>query len=79
MGPLTQLTKEKAKFEWKEEQQKGFDAIKAKWSKAIVLVRPKTNELFYPCADACDAQVGGAMTQDIKALAVCSTKLNEAQ
>ena len=78
MEPLTRLTKERVKFEWKEEQQKAFDAIKAKCSEAIMLVYPKINEPFHLYKDACHVQIGGVMTQDNKVLAVCSTKLDEA-
>ena len=79
MEPLTKLTKEKAKFEWKEEQQKTFDEIKAKCSEDIVLACPKINEPFHLHAGACDEQIGGMMTQDNKVLAAYSTKLNESQ
>ena len=77
--PLTKLTKDNAKFEWKEEQQQALGAVKAKCCEFVVLVCPKTNEPFHLRADACDVQVGGMLTQDDKALAAHSTKLNEAQ
>ena len=79
MEPLRKLTKEKAKFQWKEEQQKAFDAIKAKCSEAIMIACPKINEPLHLRANACDVQIGGMMTHGNKVLATCSTKLNEAQ
>ena len=77
--PLKRLSKEKVKFEWKEEQQKVFDAIEAKCSEAIMLVYPKINEQIHLYTDACHIQIIGVITQDNKVLTVYSTKLDEAQ
>ena len=76
MEPLTKITRNNAKIEWKEEQEQAFDAVKAKCSESMILVCPKINESFHLHADACDMQIGGVLTQDNKVLAVCPAKLN---
>ena len=66
MVPLTKLTKDNAKFEWKEEQQQALDTVKAKCSESMMLACSKTNEPFHSHADACDVKIGGVLTQDNK-------------
>ena len=77
--PITKLTKDKIKWQWKEEQQKAIEATKAKTDESIVLVCPDVNKTFHLHTDACDVQVGGTLVQDNQVLEVYSTKLTEAK
>lgn len=62
--PLSQLTKADVKFEWGQQQQHAFDAIKQAMSTAPVLILPDPSLPFIVHTDASDYAVGAVLMQD---------------
>ena len=79
LAPLSKLTGRNARFEWKEEQQRAFEEIKAAVSKEVLLSFPDYSLPFDLYTDASDKQMGAVLMQGKKTLAFWSRKLNGAQ
>ena len=67
------------KFQWKEEHQQAFEALKKKLSKNVLLTYPDFSKIFEVHTDASDIQMGALITKDKKPLAFYSRRLNPAQ
>jgi len=79
LSPLTKLCSKKAKFVWKEEQQKAFDTMKKILSRETLLAYPNFNKPFVIHTDASHTQLGAVISQDNRPIAFYSRKLNDAQ
>jgi predicted aspartyl protease len=73
---LTNLTKKNTAFEWKDEHEKAFEAIKKLMSEAITLAIVDEDEPFVLQTDASDLGIGGVLLQKGSPVAVTSRKLN---
>jgi hypothetical protein len=62
--PLTELVSPVVKYKWGEEQQKAFDEIKQKVSKATLFGFPDFGKEFHVYTDACNMQVGAVIMQE---------------
>jgi len=81
--PLTRLTRKMARFDWTEEAQQAFDALKKALIDATSLAFPQPH---VPCTcdtDASDVGIGGAISQTIdgveRPIAFFSRVMNTAQ
>ena len=79
LAPLTALTSLNTKWEWTDEHQKAFEAMKKNISKNTLLTYPDFNKQFVIHTDASHTQLGAVISQDGKPLAFYSWKLNPAQ
>ena len=64
LAQLTALTSKNIKYEWKEEQQKCFDAIKHVIRREVLLFYPDFNALFEVYTDASKLQIGEFISQN---------------
>ena len=60
MRPLYGLTKQDKKFEWTDEAQRAFDAIKKAITTDVVIVHPDFQKRFTICTDASAFSVGAS-------------------
>ena len=78
-APITDLLKKDRKFEWGEEQDIAFKALKDALTSPPILTFPDFNEQFYVVTDASNLGVGGALMQirenKLKPIAYYSRKL----
>ena len=81
MAPLTDLAKgpKHKKFEWKDEHEQAFKALKLMVSKEVILAYPDWTKPFVIHTDASDFQLGAVISQNDKPIAFFSRKLNSAQ
>ena len=79
LTPLIQLTGKNSKWEWKEEHNKAFNAIKCVVAKETMLAHPNFRKKFETHADASDCQSGAAISQENKPIAFFSRKLTQTQ
>jgi hypothetical protein len=63
-SPLTKLLRKNQKFEWGEEQQKGFQGLKDMLVSVKVMAYPDLSKPYKVYCDASDHTIGGVMTQD---------------
>ena len=63
LAPIYNLTRKGVKFEWTEECQKSFEAVKQAMSEAPVLVLPNQTGLFQLQSDTSKTGCGGALFQ----------------
>ena len=63
MKPIYHLTKKKAKFEWGEEQQKSFEALKYYLQKSPVLSMPTSTGEFVVYSDTSKVATGASLWQ----------------
>lgn len=61
--PLTNLTKESAKFNWNEDAQQAFETLKAELLKQPVLALPDFSKEFTLCTDASKYALGAVLCQ----------------
>ena len=61
--PLTALTSKNVKYDWKDEHQKFFDAIKRVIGREVLLAYPDFNALFEIHTDASKLQIGTVISQ----------------
>ena len=79
LAPLTALTPKNAKYDWKDDHQKCFDAIKRVIGREVLLGYPDFNAPFEIHTDASKLQLGAVITQKGKPIAFYSRKMNSAQ
>ena len=80
LAPLTDLVgKSKKKLKWTDEHQQAFEGMKRVIAKETILAYPDFNLPFDVHTDASDRQLGAVISQNGKALAFYSRKLNSAQ
>ena len=68
-----------AKFIWKEEHQKFFEAIKKIIAREVLCAYPYFNKPFQIHTDASKTLIGVVISQDRKPIAFYSRNLNKAQ
>ena len=61
--PIFNLLQKGKKFIWEEKAQQAFDALKAEFRKAPMLVYPDPEKRFFVEADASDFATGGVLSQ----------------
>ena len=64
-GPLTELTKSKAKWRWEKDQERIFLAINITLATAPVLRLPDFDHQFIVMTDASDVAIGAILQQDV--------------
>ena len=79
LAPLTALPSKNVKYDWKDEHQKCFDAIKRGIVREVLLAYPDFNALFEIHTDASKLQLGAVISQKGKPIAFYSRKMNSAQ
>ena len=79
LAPLTELTSKNVKYDWKDEHQKCFDAIKRVTGREVLLAYPDFNATFEIHTYASRLQIGAVISQKGKPIALYSLNLNSAQ
>ena len=69
LAPLTDLISKNIRYDWKDEHQKCFDAIKLVIGHAVLLAYPNFNALFEIHTDASKLQIGVVISQKGKPIA----------
>ena len=82
-GPLTELTRSKAKWHWDDAQENSFLALKISLATAPVLRLPDFDHQFVVTTDASDVAIGAILQQDVgmglQPIAFASRKLQQAE
>ena len=78
LAPLTALTSQNVKYDWKDEHQKCFDVIKRVIGREVLLDYPDFNAPFEIHTDASKLQIGAVIPQKGKPVAFYSQKTNSA-
>ena len=82
-GPLTELTRSKAKWRWESAQENSFLALKISLATAPVLRLPDFEHQFVVTTDASDVAIGAILQQDVgmglQPIAFASRKLQQAE
>ena len=82
-GPLTELTRSKAKWRWDKAQENSFLALKIALATAPVLRLPDLDHQFVVTTDASDVAIGKILQQDVgmglQPIAFASRKLQQAE
>ena len=82
-GPMTELTRSKAKWKWETAQEHSFLALKIALATAPVLRLPDFNHQFVVTTDASDVAIGAILQQDVgvglQPIAFASRKLQQAE
>ena len=79
LSPLTALTSKKVKYEWKDEHQKFFDAIRFVIGRELLQAYPDFNAPFEIHTDASKLQIGAFISKNGKPIAFYSRNMNSAQ
>ena len=79
LAPLTALTSKNIKYEWKDEHQKCFDAIKRVIGREVLLPYLDFNALFEINTYASKLQIGAVISQKGKPITFYYIKMNSAQ
>ena len=79
LAPLTALTSKNIKYDWKDEHQKCFDAIKRVIGREVLLAYPDFNAFFEMHTDDSKLQIGAVISQKGKPIAFYSRNMNSAQ
>ena len=79
LQPLTALTSNKVKLNWKFVKQKAFDEIKQIVTHDTLLIYPDFNKCFDIHVDASDLQIGAVIIQEVKSIAFYRRKLTGLQ
>ena len=79
LAPLTALTSTNVKYDWKDEHQRCFEAIKRVIGRDVLLGYPDFNAPFEIHTDPSKFQLGAVISQKGKPIAFYSRKMNSAQ
>ena len=79
LAPITALTSKNVKYDWKDEHQKYFDAIKRVIGREVFLAYPDFNAPFEIHTDASKLQIGAVISQKVNPIAFYSRTMNIAQ
>ena len=79
LAASTSLTSKNAKYNWKDEHQKCFDAIKCVIGREVLLTYPDFNSPFEMHTDASKIKIGAVISQKVKPVAFYSWKMNSSQ
>ena len=74
LAQLNSLTSKNVKYNWKNEHQKCFDAIKRVIGREVLLAYPEFNALFEIHTDASKLQIFAVISQKVKPIAFYSRK-----
>ena len=69
LAPLTALTSKNVKYDWKDEHQKSFDAIKCVIGSEVLLAYPYFNAPLEIHTDASKIHIGAVISQKGKPIA----------
>ena len=69
LAPLTTLTSKNVKYDWKDDHQKCFDAIKYAIGRELLLAYPEFNDSFEIHNDASRLKIGSVIYQNGKPIA----------
>ena len=78
-APLNVLTSKNVKYDWKDEHQSCFDAIKRVIGREVLLGYPDFSALFEIHNDASKFQLGAVISQKGKPIAFYSINMNSVQ
>ena len=78
LAQLTVLTSNNVKYDWKDEHQKCFEAIKRVIGREVFLSYPDFNDPFEIHNDASKLQIGAVIPQKGKPIAFYSINMNSA-
>ena len=76
LAPLTASTSKNVKYDWKDEQQKYFDAIKCVIGRELLLACLDFNAMFEIHTDDSKLKIGAVIPQKGKTIALYSWKMN---
>ena len=79
LAPLTAITSKNVKYDWKDEHQKYFEAIRCMIGSEVLLGYPDFNAPFEINTDASKIQIGAFISQKGKPITFYSRKMNSAQ
>ena len=79
LAPLTALTSKNVKYDWKDEHQKCFDAIKHVIGREVLLAYPYFNATYEIHTDAFKLQIGAVIYQKGNTIAFYSGRMNRYQ
>ena len=79
LAPLTALTPKNVKYDWKDEHQKCFDAIKRVIGREVLLAYPDFNAPFEIHTNASKLKIGAVISQKGKPIAFYSRNIISAQ
>ena len=79
LAPLTALTSKNIKYNWKDEHQKCFDAIKFVIGHEVLLAYPDFNTMFEIHTDDSKQKIGAVISQKGKPITLYSRKMNISQ
>ena len=79
LAPLTALTSKIVKYEWKDEDQKFFDAIKRVIGLEVFLAYPDFNASFEIHTDVSELKIGAVISQKGKPITFYSKKMSSTQ
>ena len=79
LTPFTALTSKNVKYDWKDEHQRYFDAIKRVIGREVLFAYLDFNAPFEIHTDASKLQLGAVISQKGKPIAFYSRKMNSAQ
>ena len=79
LASLTALTSKNVKYEWKDEHQKYFDAIKCVIGREVLLAYPDFNAPFEIHTDASKLKIGTVISQKRNPIAFYSWNMNSTQ
>ena len=77
--PLTALTSQNVKYDWKDEHQKCFNAIKRVIGREVFFAYPDFNDSFEIHTDVSKLQIGEVISQKGKPVAFYSQNMNSDQ
>ena len=77
--PSNALNSKNVKYDWKDEHQKFFDAIKCVIGHELLLAYPDFNALFKTHTDDSKLQIVAVISQKSKPIAFYSRKVNSTQ
>ena len=73
------IKKENQPFHWTESAENSFQLLKRKITEKPILILPDFNKLFQVHCDSIRTTIGAVLSQEDKALAYFSEKLNESR
>ena len=79
LAPLTALTSKNVKYDWKDDHQMCFDAIKRVIVREVLLAYPDFNALFEIHNDASKLKIGAFISKKGRPVAFYSQKMNSDQ